>query len=362
MIVEPATGKSGFKTFQKVSHAVYKGNPFFRGTEASIEKMLILGPTHFHAHATVLPCVVSDRKDYVARFALIYDQYLPDYVQVAFFEAMPGLKDVLQIIRNTIKSHFPSVKKMVVGLNGHLNYGAGFLLNHFNEPPLFGLPYSQPYYPAYFEELLERKMVSFRFPMEEYAAWANAYQAKRSMPGLTVRFMNKKDIRKESAIYTLLNNKAFIHHPYWAERADAEDLELFSPFRFFLENENLVIAEYEGKPVGFYLWYPDFNQLIHSQRDFNAYDVLHYKLNNPIDTIRFTEIGIIPEFHRSPVALAMIEKALPAILKGGYRFCEGGFIFEENKNSIAFVSRILTRSMGQKPEPYREYAVYEGTL
>jgi hypothetical protein len=129
-----------------------------------------------------------------------------------------------------------------------------------------------------------------------------------------------------------------------------------------LNNENLVFAEIHGKPVGFFLWYPDFNQLVSSQRDLNVLDVVRYRLRNPIDSFRFTEIGIIPEYHRSPVALALITKALPAMLDAGYQSCEGGFIFEENKASMAFVKRILHRSYGKEPEPYRQFATFETNL
>lgn len=362
MKLEQAEGRSGYKAFQKVNRDIYAGNRCYRGTEGNIERLLIKGPTEFHRHASVKPFLIRDGNDIVGRFALIHDDYLPGNMQVSFFEALPGLKDVFLLIRKAITINYPGCSKVVIGLNGHLNYGAGFLLNRFDVPPLFGLPYTPPYYPDYFSELTEKRMFSFRFPIEGYAAWAKSYPAKRSLSGLNVRFMNKADIKSESAIYTLLNNKAFIHHPYWAKREEAEDLELFSSFRYFLKNENLVIAEYQGQPVGFYLWYPDFNQLLKTQRELNVFDVLHYKIKNPIDTIRFTEIGIIPEFQNSPVAFSLVDKALSSILDGGYKYCEGGFIFEENKSSIAFVSRLLTRSFGQKPEPYRVYAVYETRL
>jgi GNAT superfamily N-acetyltransferase len=158
-----------------------------------------------------------------------------------------------------------------------------------------------------------------------------------------------------------LNNGAFQEHPYWADRKEEEDLELFYPFRFFLDNENLVLAEYKGDPVGFALWYPDFNQLVSNQRDLNVWDVLHYRLNNPIDTCRFTEIGILPQFTGSPVALAMLDHALPLMERAGYQYCEMGFVFEENRPSVLLCKRILARC-GLTPEAHRKYAVFEGNL
>ncbi|MDP2236783.1 MAG: GNAT family N-acetyltransferase [Bacteroidales bacterium] len=362
MKVEHVEGKSGYKTFEKVSADVYFGNKYFKGTEGSVERLLLNSKSAFQKHSSIKMFVVRDGNDCLARFALIHDHRLAENIQVAFFEAQNELGDLFSLIKQEIFHHFPQCKKVVVGLNGHLNYGAGILLNRFDEPPLFGLPYNPAYYAAYFKGLQSRKMFTFRFSMDVYTAWAHSYSSQRELKGLTVRFMDKKSIEKESAIYTELNNQAFVKHPYWANRDKAEDLELFKPFRFLLDNENLIIAEINGKPVGFFLWYPDFNQLVNSQRDLNAMDVFKYRLGKSIDTFRFTEIGILPEYQGSPVALALINKSLPTLIKKGYKYCEGGFIFEENRASIAFVKRILQRCYGKEPIAYREFATFETAI
>jgi GNAT superfamily N-acetyltransferase len=362
MNVELVNGKSGYKSFEKVSSDVYLGNTYYKGTEGSVEKLLLNSDSAFLKHSTIKMFVIRDGNDFVARFALIHDHRSSEYIQVSFFEAQTGLGDVFSLIKKEIIRYFPQCKKVIVGLNGHLNYGAGILLNRFDEAPMFGLPYNPAYYSEYFSSLQARKMLTFRFSMEAYSAWAHSYSSQRELKGLSVRFMDKKNIEKESAIYTQLNNKAFIKHPYWANRDVAEDLELFKPFRFLLDNENLIIAEIDGKPVGFFLWYPNFNELVASQRDLNVLDVIKYRLGKPIDTFRFTEIGILPEYQGSPVALALINKSLPFLLKKGYKYCEGGFIFEDNRASIAFVKRILQRCYGEKPNAYREFAVFETTL
>ena len=359
MRIELVVGKDAKNLFDKVSSAVYAGNKYFRGTEKSVEKLVLGESKAFSLHAKVKKFIVQDGNDTVARFALIQDTKLRDYVQVAYFEAFEGLGDIYPLIEIEIKKYFGQCKKVVVGLNGHLNYGAGILLNHFDEAPVFGLPYQPDYYADYFKNLHCRKMATFRFTMANYTAWAQSYSTHRELRGLTVRFMDKRNIKAESAIYTKLNNEAFPNHPYWANRDIEEDLELFYPFRHLLDNENLVFAEIDGRPVGFFLWYPDFNQLVSSQRDLNVFDVLKFRLGKTPDTFRFTEIGIIPEYQGSIVAMAMLNKALPTIIKKGFKYCEGGFIFEENKASMAFVKRILKRSFGVEPEIFRQYGVFE---
>lgn len=362
MKAELLEGRSTYKTFAKAGSDVYRGNKYYRGTESSIEKLLLNSSSAFNNHSSYRKFIVREGNDIVARFALIHDHLLPDYIQVSFFEAQQGLGDIFGLIKKEIITCFPQCQKVVVGLNGHLNYGAGILLNHFDEVPVFGLPYNPDYYAGYFKNLDCRKMFTFRFGMEVYYSWAQAYKPQRNMKGLTARYMNKRNIKAESAIYTQLNNLSFTKHPFWASRATEEDQELFYPFRFLLNNENLIFAEVAGKPAGFLLWYPDFNQLVSSQRDLNVLDVIKYRISSSIDTFRFTEIGIIPGYQGSPVALALLSKSLPAVLECGFKYCEGGFIFEENRASIAFVKRLIQRSTGKVPEPYRQFALFETSM
>jgi hypothetical protein len=362
MKCELVDNKYGLKIFNGFASKVYRGNKYYRCTERSIEHLLIQGPSAYHLHSEILPFIIRDGNDTIGRFALIKDKNLHDYLQVSFFEALPEQGNLLDLIRTEAKKRFPYLKKIVVGLNGHLNYGAGFLLNRFDEPPLFGLPYTMPYYPSYFTGLIQKRMFSFRFRMDEYIRWAESYEAPKRMDGLEVRFMNKKQLARESSIYTFLNNKAFATHPFWAERMEEEDLELFYPFRFLLKNENLIIAELYGKPAGFFLWYPDFNELVPSYRDLNFWDVLKFRNGKSIKVFRFTEIGVLPELQKSPVGFSLLMKSIPVFKKCGFEYCEGGFIFEENRSSIALVTRMIQRSTGIKPIPYRSYAVYEGKL
>jgi len=362
MKVKYLVGKNAYKSFSRISKLVYSGNPYYRGTEASIEKMLLNMKSAFNQHAEVKLFLLEVDNRPVGRFALIKDHFLKDYLQVSYFEALPDLEAVLSLIKQTAKKYFPGLKKLVIGLNGHLNYGAGILMNRFDEVPMFGLPYNPPYYKDYFSSCSRNDMVTFRFDMHEFNDWALKVNLLKPVDGLKVRFMNKKDIKQESAIYTWLNNQAFPEHPYWAKRENEEDLELFYPFRWLLDNENLIIAEVHKKPVGFFLWYPDFNQLTSTQKDLGLKELLAYRMGKKIDTFRFTEIGIIPKYQKSIVSWELILKSLLPIEKQGFDYCEGGFIFEKNRASILFVKRMLTRCFGYEPEPYRRFATFETTL
>lgn len=362
MKLERVAGKDGYREFAQFGPSVYAGNPHYRGTQNSVEKLLLRGPTSFHRHAQIGTYLVCDAAEVVARFALIHDARLPDHVQVSFFEAQPGLNGLWDLIRTRAARDFPTVPRVVVGINGHINYGAAFLLDRFDEAPVFGLPYSQPYYPDYFETLHRHTLVSFRFPMNGIHDWVDGYGDLDRMEGITLRFLDKKNIVADIAHYTRLNNACFQEHPFWADRDEAEDLELFHPFRHLLQNENLVFAEHEGRPVAFYLWYPDFNRLVAGPRDLGLRDWLKLRCRIHVDTLRFTEVGVLPAYRNRPLTLAMIRKTLPTVARARHEYAEGGYIFEDNRRSIALAKRILRRSFGSEAKPHRRYAIYEGNL
>ncbi|RPH99450.1 MAG: hypothetical protein EHM72_11020 [Calditrichaeota bacterium] len=362
MNIKPVTTKRDIKKFYDFSSKVYKELPNHRSTEDDITRLIVQGPSVFHTHASVRPFLLQHNDRIVGRFVLVHDRKLPNFVQVSFFEAYSGLPDIVETIRAHSKILFPACRRMVWGLNGHLNYGAGFLLNKFDEPPIFGLPYTPAYYVNYFKELDMKEMVSFRFPLQAFIDYHKSISTRARFDGITVRKMNKKNLLHETKIYTYLNNACFPGHPYWADRDIQEDFELFSPFRFLLKEENLLFAEMNGEPIGFFLWYPDFNQLVKGDESLGVRHALRYHLVNPIDTFRFTEIAVLPRYNISPAVQAMILKATPLIQKTGVKYGEGGFIFEENKRSMAMTRRFLERATGKKMQPYRRYAVFENDL
>ena len=362
MIVKEVHTKKELRSFYKIQEEVYRDNCYFRNSETDITQLLVEGPSSFHRHATVLPFLILDNETVVGRFALIHDHHLREYVQVSFFEALPGLGDVSCLITENVRSRFPDCNKVVIGLNGHLNYGAGILISNFDEPPVFGLPYNPEYYKEYFHGFDQKTMVSYRFPLQPFVDYHQKMAKIQDFKGITVRKLNKKKLRQETGIYTYLNNACFPGHPFWADRLPEEDFELFNPFRFLIKEENLLFAEKNGNPIGFFLWYPDFNQLITDKQHLGWKEVLRYYVHNPINTFRFTEIAVLPEYQVSHAVQAMILYAVPFIQKTGVTSGEGGFIFEENSRSIAMTRRFLERVNGTKMEPYRRYALFEKIL
>jgi len=362
MIFKEVFTKKDLRIFFRIPEEIYKTNIFYRASENDITSLLVEGPSAFHLHATIHSFIILEHDKVAGRFSLIQDHKLPEYVQVSFFEARTGLAGIANLIAEKARSVFPGCRKIVVGLNGHLNYGAGILTSNFDEVPVFGLPYNMEYYQDYFSGFRKIPLVSYRFPVEPFIEYHSTMGKNPDFKGITVRKLNKRNLREDTEIYTYLNNACFPGHPFWAERNTQEDFELFHPFRYLIKEENLLFAEKDGKPIGFFLWYPDFNQLLKGHNHLGLKHVLQYYFDSKVDTFRFTEIAVLPEYKKSHAVQAMILFAIPFIRKSGIKYGEGGFIFEENINSIAMTRRFLERATGNKMEPYRHYALFETGL
>ncbi len=364
MIAKPIQSRNELKDFYSVPDHVYEGNPCHRSTEETLTRLLIEGPTAFHAHATVSPHLLWNDGQVVGRCALIHDRKLPGFAQVAFFESLPGLSGVVECLVGAARVMNTGAKRLLIGLNGHLNYGAGILLNRFEEPPVFGLPYTPPYYADYFRECFCRKSISFRFPLRGIYDWARSAAGTFDTGGVNVRFLNKRRLRSEIELYTYIDNQTFSNtdYWYWSNREPEENYELFHPFRHLMKEEDLLFAELNGKPVGFLLWYPDFNGLVPPGRDLGLRELLRYKLANPLRATRLAEVAVLREYRRLPVMATLLMKSLPTVDKRGYETCEGGFIFEENRASVAMTQRYIMRDLGHRLDPYRHYGMFEADL
>ncbi len=363
MMITKVACKKEEKLFFAISKDIYNNDYNFRRTEEDLIYLLCNGPTVYHNHSKVVKYLIFNNNQPAGRFTLIHDLNLQEYVQASFFEAFEGLEGIKDEIIKIAQKDFPQCKKIIFGLNGHLNYQAGYLLNNF-DIPLFGLPYTKSYYIDYFKDCQTNKMVTFRFKTKDFIEYFNQYYDRYKDDKINIRFLNKNKLKEEIETYTTLDNNSFRNKTlYWSDRAPQENYELFASFKILINRDNLIFAEIDNKPVGFLLWYPDFNQLVKkNHQKINLLHYLKYKLNNTIDTIRLTEIAVLPQYRKTRVAFMLFHKLTELCHKYNYTYFEGGFIFENNLESIFTASRYYERISGEKAVPYRRYAIFECSL
>ena len=348
--------KSDIKTIIQFIKGLYKDNPFYRDSMTPVLKDILYGKSVFCRNKEILPILVFDNAEVVATATIITTDKMPDALQLAFFEAKEGYQRAIDMMVDFAKKIGleKGVEKIIVGLNGHVNYGLGLLIDHHEEVASFGNNYNPAYYTAYFEKYdpVEYGLTSFHanmntFHLKDYQTILYSVKNK-----FRFRPANFSRLKEEVENYTNLNNLCFKDHPFYYERSYEEDYELFKQFRLFIKEENLLIAEKDGEPIGFMLWYPDFNQLIPPGGVMGLGTFLRNKfMSEKINKFKLVEIGVIPAYQGTGAILGLFELCMN-LTKDRYSECETGWILDTNNKSKGF-------GIKWDSEEYKHYRVFE---
>jgi hypothetical protein len=336
---------------------VYSDDVNYRDSMGSLCFDILSGRSVFSKAAWILPVMVLDAQDQILAVAtFIQAKAMSDVLQMSFFEAVQTGEHAADLIvteaaKMAIKRH---ARRIVVGINGHINYGLGFLADHYHERTGFGSAYNPRWYVHYFEKRAVRTstLVSYLGDPGTQPTEREQRLIRRLERTFTFRMADLRHLEREIVTYTQLNNDCFATHPLYYERRVEEDYELFRAFRRLLREENLLFAEKNGKAVAFMLWYPDFNELVPPGGTLGVRTWIQYKLlRRPITRFKIVEIGVHPDYQRSGVIIGLFDQCLKQT-RGRFAQCESGWIFSDNMDSRALCERWAAK-------PYKHYKVFE---
>ena len=336
--------KSDYKSLIYFRKKLYDNNIYYRDNETRMLKALLFEKTQIQKQSQIIPVLV-EKNNIIIGFAMIaFIDRMSDYVQISFLEMRNDIDIFSAIVEFTKKlAKTKNIHKIIVGMNLHVNYGLGMLANNFNKNRSIGSTYNHSYYIDIIEPFATRtkllKSYSNKISELEFDNISSFMQERLNK--FEIRFANFKNIEQTAKIYSNINNLAFKNHSYYYESRDEENIELFNDFKYLLKPENLMFAFYKDKPVAFILWYPDFNQLIKPQKELGISSVIKSRLfPKTIDTIKFTEFGVIPKFQRTGVIYSLLKKCYE-LNKDKYKYIESGWILSDNAASTNLVKRFL---------------------
>lgn len=334
--------KVAISTYRRLVQEVYRNDPYYRASQHSLVDMLWDPASAFARQASVEPVFVESDGKVVAGGAFVHTPKMPGILQLAFLEFLKSAENAVAILTEgaKVRAKQLGLQTVVVGLNGHVNYGLGIREGSARECPCFGSSYNPNYYVPALRPLASRehKLLSYELALPKP-------DEARMPAGLAVRPARFRAFREDVALYTELNNRIFEGHPYYWPRTAAEDLELFLPFKPFITPSCLAFLECEGKAVGFALWYPDFNEIIPRHGSMNLSTWIRYRLGRKqIRRARFAEIGVLPEFRKHGASFALVAACAKAAA-GRHECVESGWVSSENLKSRLFCNRWNARQV-----------------
>jgi len=246
------------------------------------------------------------------------------------------------------------------------NYAAGLLIDGFEYPQRVMMNHNPPYYAHLLESWGLAKVRDLccwqadRFT-DDTIRWVDRAKSLLSQVSIEVRPVRRADWKAEMARCKAVYHEAWQDNWGFVRMTDAEfDHYARLLLRFGVE-DLMLMAEVDGRPVGFSLLFPDINEAI---RPLNGRLTrfglplgllrLHRELKR-IRTARYMILGAIPEYRRRGVTDLLLVRTIDAAIRLGFPAAEIGWVLEDNDRLYRQLERVGLHR-------HKTYRIYEKSL
>ena len=245
----------------------------------------------------------------------------------------------------------------------------GILVDGFNTRPAILEAHTPPYYPTLLESAGMVKyqdiVARMRLVPSELRDLSEALPEKfikvarlvKKRSDLVLRPVDVKHWDEEIHLACDIYNQALGTLPEYISMSQDEFREFANSFKSIMDPNLGRLAIVNGKPVGFALALPDFNQALqHINGKLNLAGLLKLMwFSRHLDRVSFKILVMIPEFIGSGIETLLTLEICEEILKKGYKEVDMSLTGDENEKSNRY-----QENLGMKV--YRRYRVYEKDL
>lgn len=227
-------------------------------------------------------------------------------------------------------------------MNPGFNYVFGTLIDAFDRPPSFMMPYNPPYYPGLLEACGFKKAQDF------FAFWGNREMlpdihaklhpiANRVAERFDVRIrpLDRSRFAADVADFLHIYNRAMARHWGFEPMSAAEIKKAAAGLKWLIEPRLALAAEIDGKVVGVVFAMLDYNPRI-KQIDgrllpFGLLRLLWKRRH--IKSIRVLAASVLPEYQMHGLGLVLVDRLVPAVVDWGIQEAEFSWVAESNAMS-----------------------------
>jgi hypothetical protein len=317
------------KEFHDFPKKLYKNDPFWVcPLDMMIERYFDPGTNHSFEHGEAARWILTDDPGKtIGRIAAFIDNVRSAACRqptggMGFFEVVENREAAFKLF-DTAKEWLAS--RGMEAMDGPINFGEndnywGLLIEGFMQQG-FGMPYNKKYYRDFFEAYGFRnyfeqyayhrtvrgsgnKIEAFPERMMKIAGWLS----KR--PGYSFRHFEVKNSRKYFNDICAIYNSTWTHLKKDFTPMDPAILEeSLGRSKPFLDEELIWFAYFNDKPVGFFVLFPDVNQILkHLNGKLNPWNMLrfcYYKMTNKITRVRAVVGGVEHSYQNTGVESAI---------------------------------------------------------
>jgi GNAT superfamily N-acetyltransferase len=370
--IRPVHDQRDLEAFLKVPYRIYAGDPnHVFPLLADQRRFFDQAHNPFYTHAeTALWIARDDAGRPLARVAACVDSYHNRHTgeQSGFFGFYecpddPALaRELLQTAAAWLKERGLTIMRGPCSFTTNHDY-LGLLVDGDFGRPVVGMPYNPRWYEGQFAAfglVKSRDLWAWRMDAPEGRIPDRVRAAMQPLLAgatFTVRPMDMRRFAEEAATVRAVYNAAWSKNWGFIPMDDAEFAYAAKDMKKMVSPDFMLIAEADGKPIGFSLTIPDFNQATQPLRGhLLPFGWLTFLLKKRrIDYARCLLLGVLPEYRGRGVDAVMIFRTFEAGFRQGIRAGECSWILEDNRS----MNRII-EGMGAKV--YRTYRIYDKPL
>ncbi len=235
----------------------------------------------------------------------------------------------------------------------------GVLVEGFDSPPAYGMPYNKPYYAdflarygfeVYFRQ--ESRELDLRTIPERIVRIA---QRAAQKAGVTFAYPDKANLRKYALDFMRIYNDAWQFHEHFVPLTPERVLRMVSQLADVLIEEMIYFAYVEGEPAGVILALPDLYQIFRPWRGRpGLWDLLRflwrkrkkyewYRRRGILTRARVMLMGVRPAYQRRGLESALAYLPIPPVLEMGITHAELSWVGDFNPAMLAVLEATQAR-------------------
>ncbi len=367
--IHPVRSKKEREEFIRLPWKIYKGiDAWVPPLLMDRRKLLDTEKNPFYKHSEIELFMARKNGEVVGRIAAIinhnHNKEHNDRVGFfGFFESINEQSVADALLKEAASWLLAKGMDTVRGpANPSVNDEYGLLVNAFDKPPVVLMTYNPEYYPALFEKAgLTKAKDLYAYLLSQKTVYSERFERVteivRQKSNLTFRSLNMKEFKQEVAKIKEVYNDAWQYNwgavPMTNEEFDA----LAADLKPVVVPELIIMAEYNGKLIGFALSLPDLNMALKYNKNGyllpGLYCMVRYK--KKINTVRIIVLGVLPEFQKTGAATVLFYETASRAKQLGYDFGEASWVLEDN----IMMNRAAEM---MNAERYKTYRIYEKKL
>lgn len=239
------------------------------------------------------------------------------------------------------------------------------LIDGFDTPPMLSMTHNKPYYKDLIEKYGFTKRVDlFAYGIksetvsEKSVKLSNAVEQRLKSKGVTIRNVNMKnydsDAQKASQVY----NSAWDKNLGFVPMTHKEFMHLCKEMKMIVDPDLLLVAEEDGKFVGFAFAIPNINQILIKIKRGRLLPTGIFKLllgRKKITNFRIVVLGVIEGYRKMGIEACFYSKIIQAARAKNMHFAEASLILENNEMMNQGLINI-------NAEVYKTYRMYEKNI